>query len=62
RNVITVAPTGAGKTLTFCIPLLFNGDGISIIITALNGLGDQNITEWKQLGIPAVNVMGESTT
>ncbi|KIJ09295.1 hypothetical protein PAXINDRAFT_17613 [Paxillus involutus ATCC 200175] len=53
RNMITVAPTGAGKTLTFWIPLLFNGDGISIIITALNGLGDQNIAELKQLGIPA---------
>lgn len=45
RDVITIAPTGTGKTLTFWIPLLFTGCGISIIITALNGLGDQNIAE-----------------
>ncbi|KIJ09268.1 hypothetical protein PAXINDRAFT_164396 [Paxillus involutus ATCC 200175] len=55
-------PTGAGKTLTFWIPLLFNGNGISIIITALNGLGDQNIAELQRLAIPAVNVTGQNAT
>jgi superfamily II DNA helicase RecQ len=62
KDVITIAPTGAGKTLTFWIPLLFNGTGISIIITALNGLGDQNIAELTRLGIPAVNITGQTAT
>ncbi|KAG1889416.1 hypothetical protein F4604DRAFT_1531126, partial [Suillus subluteus] len=43
KDVITIAPTGAGKMLTFWIPLLFNNNGMVVLITALNGLGDQNI-------------------
>jgi superfamily II DNA helicase RecQ len=62
KDVITIAPTGAGKTLTFWIPLLFNHDGIVVLITALNGLGDQNITELQQLGISAVNLTGANAT
>ncbi|KAG2126625.1 uncharacterized protein EDB93DRAFT_1050447, partial [Suillus bovinus] len=38
KDVITIAPTGAGKMLTFCIPLLFNNNRIVILITTLNGL------------------------
>jgi hypothetical protein len=44
KDVITIAPMRAGKTLMFWNPLLFNHDGIVVLITALNGLGDQNIT------------------
>ncbi|KAG0691991.1 P-loop containing nucleoside triphosphate hydrolase protein, partial [Suillus ampliporus] len=62
KDVITIAPTGAGKTLTFWIPLLFNNNDIVILITTLNGLGDQNIKELQQLGISAVNVTGANAT
>ncbi|KAG2130313.1 P-loop containing nucleoside triphosphate hydrolase protein [Suillus bovinus] len=62
KDIITIAPTGAGKTLTFWIPLLFNNDGIVILITALNGLGDQNIKELQQLGTSAVNLTGTNAT
>ncbi|KIK78111.1 hypothetical protein PAXRUDRAFT_87212, partial [Paxillus rubicundulus Ve08.2h10] len=62
HDVIMVMPTGAGKTLTFWISLIFNGSGISIIIMALNGLGDQNIAGLKQLCIPAISVMGDNAT
>ncbi|KAH9015991.1 P-loop containing nucleoside triphosphate hydrolase protein, partial [Lactarius pseudohatsudake] len=51
-----LAPTGSGKTLTFWIPLLFNGDGISIVVTPLNVLGEKNITELSLVSIPAVNL------
>ncbi|KAF8993893.1 P-loop containing nucleoside triphosphate hydrolase protein [Cyathus striatus] len=34
RDSITISPMGSGKTLTFWIPLLFNNNGIIIIITA----------------------------
>ncbi|KAF9525693.1 P-loop containing nucleoside triphosphate hydrolase protein [Crepidotus variabilis] len=61
-DVITIAPTGAGKTLTFWMPLLFNGGGIIIIITALNILGDQNIEELRRLGIKAVNITGTTAS
>lgn len=62
RDVITIAPTGAGKTLTFWIPLLFTGDGVMIIITALNGLGDQNVEELNTLGLTCVNVTGQNVS
>ncbi|KAG1728758.1 P-loop containing nucleoside triphosphate hydrolase protein [Suillus paluster] len=52
----------AGKTLTFWIPLLFNNDGMVVLITALNGLSDQNINELQQLGISVVNLTGANAT
>ncbi|KAF6746605.1 P-loop containing nucleoside triphosphate hydrolase protein [Ephemerocybe angulata] len=62
KHCITIARTGLGKTLTFWIPLLFNGGGIKIIVTALNVLGAQNVKELEQLGIPGVNITGASAT
>ncbi|KAF9804519.1 hypothetical protein IEO21_09343 [Rhodonia placenta] len=44
-DVVCVAPTGAGKTLTFWMPLLFRTDGIQIVVTPLNILGVQNQKE-----------------
>ncbi|KAF8869798.1 hypothetical protein CPB84DRAFT_1630534, partial [Gymnopilus junonius] len=55
-DCITVALTGAGKMLTFWIPLLFNDNGIKIIITTLNLLGDKNKNELERLKISAVNL------
>jgi superfamily II DNA/RNA helicase len=33
KDIISIAVTGAGKTLTFWMPLLFKKDGIQVIIT-----------------------------
>jgi superfamily II DNA/RNA helicase len=33
KDIITIAATGSGKTLTFWMPLLFKKDGIQIVIT-----------------------------
>jgi superfamily II DNA helicase RecQ len=60
KDCITISPTGSGKTLTFWIPLLFDDDGIIIIVTALNILGEKNVAELEKLGISAANVTGES--
>ena len=62
KDCIMISPTGSGKTLTFWIPLLFNNNGIIIIITALNILGDKNVEELLRLGITAANVTGASAT
>jgi superfamily II DNA/RNA helicase len=36
KDIISVAATGSGKTLTFWMPLLFRLDGIQIIIMPFN--------------------------
>jgi len=62
KDCITISPTGSGKTLTFWIPLLFNKGSITVVVTALNILGDKNVVELVKLGISAANITGESTT
>ncbi|EPT02387.1 hypothetical protein FOMPIDRAFT_1084618, partial [Fomitopsis schrenkii] len=51
KDVVTVAPTGSGKTLTFWMPLLFRDDGIQLVVTPLNILGTQNEGDLAKLGI-----------
>ncbi|KAG2155788.1 P-loop containing nucleoside triphosphate hydrolase protein, partial [Suillus bovinus] len=62
RDIITLSPTGSGKTLTFWIPLLFNNSGITILITPLTILGEKNVTELQQVQIPVVNLSATTAT
>jgi superfamily II DNA helicase RecQ len=62
KDCVTIARTGLGKTLTFFMPLLFNGKGIKIIVTALNVLGEQNVAELTRLGIPSINITKKTAT
>lgn len=62
KDVFTVSPTGSGKTLTFWIPLLFNNDGIIIVVTPLSILGEKNMDEAIRLGFPAINLCAETAT
>ncbi|KIL64921.1 hypothetical protein M378DRAFT_42222, partial [Amanita muscaria Koide BX008] len=60
KHVFTIAPTGSGKTFTFWLPLLFNNNGVLILITALNQLGDKNVQELEPLGITAINITSDN--
>jgi len=40
-NMITIAKTGSGKSMTYWMPVLFIKYGISIIVTPLKLLGSQ---------------------
>ena len=62
NDLVTLAPTGSGKTLTFWIPLLFNGGGITIIVTPLIVLGEKNVTELSLVSIPAINLTTSSAS
>ncbi|KAJ3560311.1 hypothetical protein NP233_g10922 [Leucocoprinus birnbaumii] len=62
EDVITIAATGSGKTLTFWIPLLYIEDDFIFLITALNILGDQNVKELKAAGFSAINLLPENCT
>jgi superfamily II DNA helicase RecQ len=44
EDVIAIAPTGSGKSLTYWMPLLFIKHGISVIVTVAT------LTPLKQLG------------
>ena len=62
KDVVTISPTGSGKSLTFWTPLLFMKKGIIIIITAMNILGEQNVDDLAKLGISAVNITAENAS
>ncbi|EGO30026.1 hypothetical protein SERLADRAFT_433958 [Serpula lacrymans var. lacrymans S7.9] len=61
KDVITISPTGSGKTLCFWIPLLFH-NRVMILITPLNILGDKNVDELKDINIPAICLKAKSAT
>lgn len=58
-DVVCIAPTGAGKTLSFWLILLARPNTIVVVITPLNILGDQNVEKLRKLNIPAVNINGQ---
>ena len=62
KDVVSIAATGSGKTLTFWMPLLFRPGGIQIIITPLNILGKQNVDTLATLGISGIALSAENAT
>jgi superfamily II DNA or RNA helicase len=61
-DVVCISATGSGKTLTFWLPLLFKTDGIQLIITPLNILGDQNVVQLAGMGIKEITITSETAT
>ena len=62
KDLLCIAGTGMGKTLTFWMPLLFRPDGIQIVVTPLNLLGKQNVAALERAHIPAVSINSETAT
>jgi superfamily II DNA helicase RecQ len=62
KDIISIAATGSGKTLTFWMPFLFKKDGIQIVITPLNILGKQNVKSLVKMGIQGITVTAENAT
>jgi superfamily II DNA/RNA helicase len=68
KDVVGVAPTGMGKTLSFWIPLLMaleestSKDKLAIVITPLNLLGKQNSKVLANAGLPSIAVTAENNT
>jgi superfamily II DNA helicase RecQ len=61
-DVVCISATGSGKTLTFWLPLLFKADGIQLIISPLNILGDQNVAQLADMGIKGIAITSETAT
>ncbi|KIL53911.1 hypothetical protein M378DRAFT_174525, partial [Amanita muscaria Koide BX008] len=62
RDVISIAGTGMGKTLTFWMPLLFRPQGVQVIVTPLNILGEQNTSILTKLNIEAIFISAKTAT
>lgn len=60
KDVIGCAPTGAGKTLSFWIPLIMaleeGRDVMTMVVTPLNLLGKQNQASLEKAGISAIAI------
>ncbi|KAK7682120.1 hypothetical protein QCA50_014706 [Cerrena zonata] len=66
KDVVGIAATGAGKTLSFWIALLMaieeGRDSMVVVVTPLNLLGKKNVEELSAVGISAVAVDSKSAT
>ncbi|XP_006463784.1 hypothetical protein AGABI2DRAFT_152855 [Agaricus bisporus var. bisporus H97] len=66
RDVIGCAPTGAGKTLSFWMPLLMaQEDGLKkilFVVSPLNVLAKQNVDTLVEAGISAIAIAAENAT
>ena len=62
KDVILTAATGAGKTLTFWLPLLAKPDSIQIVCAPLNILGTINVHALAEHGIRAITVTAENAS
>ncbi|KAK0473325.1 P-loop containing nucleoside triphosphate hydrolase protein [Armillaria luteobubalina] len=62
KDVITVAPTGAGKSLTYWIPLAFTEKGVIMVILPLKQLGTQFSSWLNSKGLTAVSVTAENSS
>ena len=60
-DVICVARTGAGKSLTFYLPLLVRKDGIVIIVVPLNALASEMAATLTTMGINAIALTAASS-
>ena len=60
KDVLTLLPTGAGKSLCFQIPTLYN-QGIAVIISPLIALMQDQVKDLKEKNISAVALGGQIT-
>ncbi|KAJ7710454.1 P-loop containing nucleoside triphosphate hydrolase protein [Mycena rosella] len=59
-DVVCIPATGSGKTLTFWLPLLFRPNGIQLVISPLNILGQQNVAQLAAMKINGITITAET--
>ena len=60
HNIISIAATGSGKTLSYLITLPFSDGKIIILVSALNVLGEQFVAKIEKASYPAISVTAEN--
>ncbi|KAF8910377.1 P-loop containing nucleoside triphosphate hydrolase protein [Mucidula mucida] len=61
NDVVTIAPTGAGKTLTYWMVLLFVEGGVLLMVVPLKQLGAQFETDLMLKKLNAINVTAKNS-
>lgn len=62
KDVICVARTGAGKSLTFYLPLLVRMEGIIIVVVPLNALASEMASRLTAFGLAAIAITAATST
>ena len=62
RDVISIAATSSGKTLTFWMLLLFHKGGVQMVVTPLNLLGTENVDDLVSKGFTVIAISAENAT
>src|SRR5436190_15526077 len=55
RDVLSVAPTGAGKSVSYWVPALLS-TGVTIVVSPLISLMKDQVDRLRSLGVPATFV------
>jgi hypothetical protein len=61
RDIVSTAATGAGKTATFWLPMLFE-ESVEFIVTPLKSLGEQMALNARALNFMSVNITRDNFT
>ena len=59
-NIVSIAHTGSGKTLTYLMCLPFCNGKVIILVAALNVLGDQFVGDANKAGFSAICVTADN--
>ena len=62
EDVITIAPTGSSKSLTYWMPLLYIKHGITVVVNPFKLLGTQFVEMLGDNRISAVSITAANTT
>jgi len=60
-SVLTVMPTGSGKSLCFQIPALVRGDGLTLVVSPLVALMEDQVAALKLDGVQAATINSSRT-
>ncbi|KAI6006039.1 P-loop containing nucleoside triphosphate hydrolase protein [Pisolithus albus] len=62
QDIVCIAGTSMGKTLTFWMPLLFRPKALQIIVTPLNQLGKQQVNCLEGVGLRAIAINADTAS
>ncbi|KAI0752220.1 P-loop containing nucleoside triphosphate hydrolase protein [Irpex lacteus] len=62
RDICVIAPTGAGKSMLWCLPLLTSSSAVSLVVTPYTSLGSQGELDMNNYGLRSIFVHSEQNS